>query len=224
MSNAFQHACFLSYRNGDRNDPLDLLNNFAEQIYEALSSELRTQLDLDEPIFWDVQSLQGGYILNPHIASAICQSTCMIIIFTRNYLSEKNLFCAAEFYGMLECEANRFQKMNLVNPNKGMIISIALRNPNLVPDILRKRLFYDFSKFTLADIQIRQNPNYVSKIQEIAQFIAQWHDEMQPLENDLCSNCPAYRLPDIDTNEGRQIIMDFIRQHRKLHVPMLQQS
>ncbi len=219
----FKHGCFISYRNGNKDDKLDLLNSFAEQICDALETELRTQLD-NKPVFLDKRSLQGGYILNPTIAGSICRSVCMVVIFTRNYLSEDKLFCASELYAMLECEKARHETIGIANPDKSFIITIVLRNPDHVPKILEKRLFYDFSPFTLAEEQIRLNPNYAATIAKIASYIADCFEEMEGHERKICQGCEQFSMPDVDEVDGKKIILDFIGKHKKKFDAQLIQS
>ena len=83
----FQHSCFISYRHGDPNDEFDALNNFAQQVRDALASELKAQLN--KPVFFDIERLKGGYFLNATIGESLCKSVCMIVIFVRDYLNEE---------------------------------------------------------------------------------------------------------------------------------------
>ncbi len=216
MSNVFQHACFISYRNKDK-----LLNEFAQQIFEALKSELDTYFEEDTPIFFDKEELQGGHILHAKINGAICRSVCMIVIFTSNYLSKKKWFCALELYGMLQCEAARMEVMKIKKPEYSLIIPIVLRSPEYLPNILTKRLYYDFSKFTLMEADIIANENYVNKIKEIAAYIHESYQEMKDFENDICTACEQFALPDTETAAGKQLISDFIQLNQKPYVPKL---
>lgn len=220
MSNVFQHSCFISYRNGSRND---LLDTFATQIHEALHSELESQLD-EMTVFLDREVLEGGQVLHIKVGGALCRSICMVIIFTRNYLSEKKLFCAAELYAMLQCEESRFEKIKQDNFENGLIITIALRNSDKIPDILRERLFYDFSKYTLSEAPIKANPNYNSQIQKIANYIAERYDEMKKNEAELCEPCKDFTLPDIFSKLGKSLMADFVNKHRKNYDSKLQSS
>lgn len=216
----FQHSCFISYRHGDPNDPYDALNSFAQQVRDALASELRTQLN--KPVFFDVERLKGGYFLNASIGESLCQSVCLVVIFVRDYLNEEKPYCAAELQAMLACESTRFGHLG-INPaeaKKGHIITIAYRNPDLVPDVLKKRIFYDFSKHTVADQALRLNPKYADTFVEIAGLIADLYEEMQQEEQHLCRNCAHVVIPDFNDTQASAGVLDFIRTHRKKRAPL----
>ncbi len=220
----FQYGGFISYRHGDPDDPYDALNSFAQQVKEALASELRTQCGKD--VYFDVERMKGGFILNPVLGNSICKSVCMVIIFVRDYLSLDKPYCAAELWTMLQCEQERFQKLG-IDPTvaqKGHIVTLAYRNPDLVPDILKQRIFYDFSGHTAADIPLRLNKNYANIFVEIATYIADLYEEIEHKEADLCKGCEARAIPDLSDPAANQPVLDFIRQHRKKRTPQMAQS
>jgi TIR domain len=215
----FQFGGFVSYRHGDPNDPDDALNSFAKQVRDALSSELRTQ---GKKIFFDEAHMKGGYILNATLGQSICQSVCMIVIFVRDYLSHHNPYCAAELMTMLACEKERFSKLG-IDPDKaqkGHIITLAYRNPDLVPDILKERVFYDFSDHTTADLPLRLNKNHADKFVEISSYIADLYEEMEDHQADLCADCQDKMIPKQSDQAEFQPILDFIMQHRKKRPPL----
>jgi hypothetical protein len=210
---SFQYGGFVSYRHGDPDDPDDALNSFARQVKEALSSELRTQ---GKKIFFDEDHMKGGYILRPTLGQSICQSVCMIVIFVRDYLSPQNPYCAAELRAMLACEAERFKKLGIEESEatKGHVITLAYRNPDLVPKVLKDRIFHDFSEHTTADIPLRLNKNHASKFVEIASYIADLYEEMEDQQADLCAGCNQQTIPNQDSPVDFQPVLDFIAQHR----------
>jgi hypothetical protein len=220
----FQYSGFVSYRNGIKDED-DILNSFAKQFYTALRSELKSQLDIDD-VFLDIYHLEGGGILNAKISKGICTSVCHIVVFTRNYLSKKKMYCAAELMGILECEKKRFEILGWDNPTKGFIFPVILRNPDKLPDILRQnRIFYDFSKYTLADIELKRNPIYVEKFKELAALIADLYEDMENEKNKIIDTCNNFEIRDINNPKQITEIQAFIEKHSiKITKNTLEQS
>ncbi|MEO6760571.1 MAG: toll/interleukin-1 receptor domain-containing protein, partial [Saprospiraceae bacterium] len=110
----FLYGGFVSYRHGDPEQEDDDLTSFANQVKDAFVSELRTQ---GLEVFFDIERMKGGYILNPVLGASLCKSVCMIVIFVRDYMSLTKPYCAAELWTMLQCEQERFQKLG-IDPTK----------------------------------------------------------------------------------------------------------
>ncbi|GEM_PF-1544838 len=218
----FQYGGFVSYRHGDPDDPYDALNSFAKQVKEALASELKTQ---GKDVYFDLERMKGGFVLNPVLGSSVCKSVCMIVIFVRDYLSLDKPYCAAELWTMLQCEQERFQKLGIdpATAQRGHIVTLAYRNPDLVPDILKKRIFYDFSGHTAADLPLRLNKDYAKVFVEIATYIADLYDEIEHQEAAICKDCDQRTMPDLDDPVANMPVLDFIRQHRKKRAPLMAQ-
>lgn len=83
---AFRYACFISYRHAQ----FDLMRSFVEDLYEAISSELEPLTDL--PVYRDVLRLQGGDFYNQALARSLCESVCMLMVFTPTYFNAKNTY------------------------------------------------------------------------------------------------------------------------------------
>lgn len=212
--NGFQNSCFVSYRHGDPDDRDDLLNSFAAQVKDLLAEELRA---FNKPVFFDEERIKGGFVLNPILGSAICKSVCSVVIFVRDYLSKQNPYCAAELMAMLNCESDRLTKLG-IQPELAQhrqIITIILRDPDLLPDELGKRKFYDFSKFSLQRKPLRDYEDYSSKFKEMARFIRDWYDTMEDEEAALCQHCDQISLPDLTDQIAVTSVLDFIQQNRK---------
>ena len=208
----FQYSGFISYRNGRKNED-DLLNSFAKQFYIALRSELKAQIDIDD-LFLDIHHLPTGAILNATISKGICTAVCYIVIFTRNYLSKSKLYCAAELMGMLECEKKRLALLGWENPSKGFVFTVVLNSPDRLPNVLKEnRIYYDFSQFTLAEIELKRNPKYVEKFKELATAIADLYEEMEDVKAEILVKCNDFAIKDV--NEEKQVleIEDFINKH-----------
>ena len=210
----FQNSCFISYRHGNPEDRDDLLNSFATQVKDLLAEELWA---FHKPVFFDEERIKGGYVLNPVLGSAICKSVCSVVIFVRDYLSKQNPYCAAELMAMLECESGRLAKLG-IEPEQAQhrqIITIILRDPDLLPDELDKRKWYDCSKFGLQRKPLRDYEKYEPYFKEIAKFIRDWYDTVEEDETVLCQHCDQVRLPDLTDPAAAAPVLDFIRRNQK---------
>ena len=80
---AIKYACFVSYRHSQH----ELVKGFIEKFSSALKGHVEGWVE--EEIFIDKDGLQGGDLLNPKVAEAICQSACLIVIFTPRYFNNQ---------------------------------------------------------------------------------------------------------------------------------------
>ena len=120
----------------------------------------------------------------------------MIIIFTPKYFDQRRTYCAREYVAMKRLEENRARLLeHLVDRSPGLIIPIIFRGPEHLPPELKRRLYYDFSAYTLVRPEISNNPQYVEVIEEIAQRIREIYDRFGVLLDDPCGNCEEFALP-----------------------------
>src|SRR5262245_13808013 len=100
---AINYACFISYRHGQ--------SQLSERIISDLATALSNELSLytSKKVYVDRERLKGGDFYNEHLARALCESACMIMVFTPTYFDEQSTFCAREFKAMEFLEAKRSQ-------------------------------------------------------------------------------------------------------------------
>ncbi len=183
----FQYSCFISYRHTQA--------DIVEDLVDALKTELGRWLDLE--VYLDRERLKGGDFYNEELSQALCESICLIVVYTPTYFSSKNTFCAREFKAMEELEHQRFTKVGLVNNTKhGLIIPIVYRGDKKFPeDIKNKRLYHSFEEFQISGDATLDNPEYARKIKEIAEYIDERCDEVIAHEDELCNPCSTFELP-----------------------------
>lgn len=186
---AFKHACFISYCRPQH----ELLKGFVAQLKRALDAELESYLD--EKVFIDDTDVAPGDKHAEVLARAICESVCMVVVWSPRY--DRHPYCLREFEAMRIVEERRRQ---LLGPNKahgrGFIISIIVRGGDAVPDRIREQDTYcDFSSFTLAMPDIIRNPEYVSSVRAIAAKINSLYGLFQSTTVDPCQTCLEFRLP-----------------------------
>ena len=182
-----RYSCFISYCHGEG----DLMHRFMDDFTAALKAYLDPFFDKDEKIYIDDQRLEPGYLYNEALATALCQSVCMIVIYVPRY--ERHSYCLREFEAMERIENRRKQLMN-ISRDKGMIIPIILRG-SPPPKLQARRQLLDFSKYTTITPKITRNRKYVDEIDKTARAIFALFQDLRSSGQDVCSNCDEFTLP-----------------------------
>jgi len=180
---------------------------FAGQIVDALADELSMLLDdySSLPIFKDDRSIEVGDKIDPAIAQALCQSVCMVLIYTPNYLSEEKPYCASELEAVLRLEKERLAKISEVNPKTSLLLTIILRGDRKeLPQVLKDRENEDFSAFALHTTEIRRNKKFSPQIQQIAKKIKS-HCGIFDKGQKWCDGCHDFKLLDIKTEKDKLV-------------------
>jgi hypothetical protein len=191
----FKHGCFISYRNHKQSQ---IASRFILDLTAALRNELT--LLMDEDIYVDEERLKGGTFYNPAIASALCASVCMIVIYTPTYFSREHLYCAREYRAMERLELARLSKLT-GQPGRetGLIIPIVLRGQDTLPEIIRsKRHYYPFDRFQLSTEELARNSQFEERIREIATMVRARRDALLPWADELTHQCHSFLLPTED--------------------------
>jgi len=182
----FQHACFISYRHGQQ----QLMKRFVEDFYEALSSELEPLID-PLRVYRDVLRLQGGDFYNQALARSLCESVCMIMIFTPTYFSSDHTYCTREFAAMRRIEESRLQP----NAEHGLVIPVVLRGFDQLPEEVKfRRQVYKFDQFLMSDEKLARNRKFNLEIRKMAEYIAARCRELDRLAID----CGDFAMPGDD--------------------------
>ena len=224
---AFKHACFISYKNGKKEDGQlddDLLNNFASQIYDALESELGAYFNFPSKVVLDIKFLKAGQLLIQVFSEAIRNSVAMIVIYTPNYLSEDEMYCASELLLMRQVEMKRLQLLN----NKltmGFLITIVLRGMPYLPAYLKNNVFLDFTPFNLSLGEIKRHPDFNGQISRIAEIIfdlsGQIEKEIKESGIEFFSDFQDYKILDIGVPGEAQLVKQFIEEVNKGEIPVI---
>ncbi|MET0253425.1 MAG: toll/interleukin-1 receptor domain-containing protein [Terrimicrobiaceae bacterium] len=185
----FRYACFVSYCHGQH----ELMKGFIDQLKTALKAEL--ELLMNEELYIDEERLSPGYRYNEELARAICQSVCMIVVYSPKY--ERQEYCVREFEGMEQLEKKRGQLLGATaDEARSFIIPIILRGDDDVPErIKRYRHYANFSRFTLAMPDIIRNPAYVEEIRKIATVIYEQYNSFRVAGADPSTLCTEFQLP-----------------------------
>jgi hypothetical protein len=181
---ALKYACMLSFPS-DSNNPL--IETAVKEIEDDLNVEVSAQLK------------NKGVVAKPHrTAKELCESACMIMVYTYRYFDVSDPVCAQEYQAMSQLEQTRLQKLGLTrNKDNSLIISIVLRGMNKFPvDINDSRPVYDFSKYYMVSrSERRKRRDYLSNIAEIASHIVACCLTIEQNIDDPCGSCINFELP-----------------------------
>lgn len=185
---AFKYACFISYCHGQH----DLIKGFIDQLKTALKGELETLLD--EELFIDEERLKPGYEYDEALARAICESVCMIVVYSPRYVRHE--YCVREYEAMRRLDERRRQLLGPAAHGRGFIIPIILRaDDEILARVRQHRHYADFSRFTLATPDMRRNPEYAGEIRKIADVIYEQYQLFRHAASDPCEGCVGFTLP-----------------------------
>lgn len=184
-----KYSCFISYPHGTGN----ILKEFMEQLKQALIDSLGVYLR--EGVYMD-DTHEGGYDFNHGIARAICESVCMIVVYSPLYGTSK--YCLREFLAMETIEKKRKKKIgSKYHSNDRMIIPIILRGLPDIPAKIKKIHYYDFSQFRLASPKITKNDKDV--IEKIAKKIYDHYNNLKTVHSNIIDDeCNEFILPTED--------------------------
>lgn len=188
----FRYSCFISYRHARYRQA----RTYTEYIVEALQGEL--EMRVSQEVFRDTERLRGGEFYNESLATALCQSVCMIVLYWPTYFSPDHTFCSREYKAMEQLERERKKMLNdSQERSKGLIIPVALLDFESIPKEIRaKRLCYDFEPYTLRG-DMRRNRDFKSKIREMGDYISarcRIYNTL-PEPPDVCEGCSEFTLP-----------------------------
>jgi TIR domain len=183
------YSCFISFRHGQ-----DLLREMVEQLEEALRYELETLTS--KPVYVDNQVRVGDFY-NQALATALCQSACMVMIYVPTYFDASKTYCTREYKAMRVLEQERLQLLGLSAPQQGLIFPIVFRGlESLPPEIKDHRAYYDFTSFALGSRRISKNLKFNTQVTEIARAIADRCQQLETLPDSSFAACDQFALPD----------------------------
>ena len=99
----FEWACFISYRYGDD----ELTQSFIKELHRALKSYINANFVGKLKVYWDENRLQGGDLIDQELATNLCKSVCMILVYTPFYFDKDHRYCSREYKAMEILEQQR---------------------------------------------------------------------------------------------------------------------
>ncbi|MFA9216205.1 MAG: toll/interleukin-1 receptor domain-containing protein [Sphingomonadaceae bacterium] len=185
---SLRYSCFVSYAHGQH----AYMSKFKNDLVEALQCYLEPHLDHEHELFIDSEQLGGGDDIDQRIARALCESACMIVIYSPKY--EAHSYTRREFAAMQLLETERRQWYPL--PSHLIIPVIMTRHPVGLPPQITDGMYVDFSRYTLASNDLKTNLDFLPDIDRIVQrIVAHYHclKHYMPQEHD----CGRFVLPAI---------------------------
>lgn|SRR5215213_9195515 len=191
----FKYSCFISYRDYRNETNSQLIRD----LHEALSDEM--QFHLEAPVFLDEERLGPGYSYNEVLATALCESLCMILVYTPRYFDANGTYCAREYRAMVELEKERLSSLPDADlKRQGLIIPIVIRGEDDLPaEIKSTRTYWNFGAMTLAQ-PVKRHPEYAGQIKELAAHIGKLYKSYKSL-SEIHRKCDKYRLP-LENDDG----------------------
>jgi hypothetical protein len=187
-----KYSCCVSYRLGEEL----LMTGFIKQFTEALKAELEARTPLK--LWVDIDRFSAGTRIDSTTAQAICQSACMVVIYTPPYFSDDrdSLYCVREFIAIKEIEKIRHGVRPL--QTQSIVIPVILRGKEQFPHAIFGNdgsiLWSDFEKFDLGRTRIISHPHFKPEIRKIAAHICEVINAYADF--DVCSECLRFDFPD----------------------------
>jgi hypothetical protein len=166
------------------------MDQFKQALIASLEPWLRKEVYMDD-------RHSPGYSFNDGIAQAICQSICMIVVFSPVYADSN--YCIREFLAMENIEKKRKEKIGpKLDRTSRMIIPIIFRgDPDRLPPKIKDIQYYDFSKFTLASLKLSKRDKEV--IEKIAKRIYDHYENIKSTYSNIIDDeCDKFLLPSED--------------------------
>jgi len=190
---SFQYACFISYPEPvDESD--EYVRRLVEPFHRTLSKIVKPLLG-GMPVFLPPRQV----IEENELAKALCESACMIIVFTPQYLRKDAPRCAREYRAMEILEQERLRKIGVLTANiSSLIIPIHIFDPKIVSrNIFESHTGYDIQPIVRDIIRDNNFPEYDPNIIKIAEEICRCVQTMVDYIEDPCGECGEYQLPDV---------------------------
>jgi hypothetical protein len=181
----FRYACFISYRHGHQPG--------TQRFYEAFRRELAIQVDFYLPgmdVYLDTNRVRGGDFFNRELASALCSSVCMVMLFNPLYFDASNSYAAREYRAMVALEQQRLALLPAAG-SRGLIIPIVIRGS--LPDAIKgERHFYSMDYVAAEDLRT-QRARKALKL--VADDIYQRHKAFRSALGDPFAMCKDFEFP-----------------------------
>ena len=207
------NACFISYRHPG--------NKYAQKIIESFRDALTGQIALFIPrarVYFD-DNLKYGDFYNPELASQLCQSSCMVMLYNPFYFDLEHTYCAREYKAMVELEKTRLQLASHQFKNKSLIIPVVIRGEHSLPNEIKDhREYVTFDKQLLQPADFKKRP-LMEKVYKIARAVYQRYCVCRHLGSALTKDCDGFQFP--TENEIRPWLEEMVAMKPELYAPGL---
>lgn len=184
------YGCFISYARGHH----ELLKTVEIQLRDAILSELDPHFPEHQCALMDIDGIHGGDNWEKRIAKALCQSVCMIVIYSPRYSRSEP--CRREFLAMERIEAERRKILGAKLDNaSGLIFPFLFRSEDTLPKPLLRRQYIDISNVTLASPQLPMDEKFAQKIKALGLQVNRVYEELDKKGLPNEELCDAFELP-----------------------------
>lgn len=189
-----KYSCFLSRRFYDE-------DNDAKEIMDTLVAKLKTEIGFyGGKCFMDLGrevNPNDAEMINTQIGRALCESACMVLIFTPDYFRSDGLTCAKEYFGMKKLIKQRQNCMKEAGETVNSLTVIAIIVRGLLPDEIKQQsIVYEFENYEGLDTIDNERSHYFKKIKEIAKVVDDTRTHLSDHMPALCNICETFKLPD----------------------------
>jgi len=172
------------------------MNIFMREFRETLEGYIG--ILVPEGIYMDLDRLKPGYNFSKALATAICRSACMIVVYTPLY--QEKPYCIQEFRAMQLLAEQRMpilRKNDLPSKNLSMIIPIVLRGDfQDLPTKIKEIQYFDFSQFYFTTGRLLRSAKYRNMFQDIAKTIYRHCMDSKELERrGFSQDCNSFVFP-----------------------------
>lgn len=200
---AFEYACFVSYRRLQFQSYRNLVAKFVQELRGYL--EMHNPGNIELKVFIDEHDIQVGSPLDVRIAKALCNSTCMIMMYTAPYFQRSHPFCAREYKAMLELQQKRLdylQQQNVQLPDQQrLVLPVVVSSGGELPREITALRYLEFPKYVRGYF----NQKHIAAIEKIGQQIINLHYGLEAHSHQMGHDCAQFHLP-----PENQVLLDWI--------------
>jgi hypothetical protein len=197
------YSCFISYRHpatsGGREEKL------IQHVVSAIKDHIEVYTH-QHVVYFDKHRLIPGYQYDETLATAICRSACMIIVYWPSYLESD--YCRKEIRAMLAIEKARRDRLRSELRGCRLFVPVIIRgNFEDLPSEVREGCHcLDYrAQATRPDFNIGNDPQMSEQLFKVAEYIKSLCDKMISAEDTLFGNCDGYVFPSIAPGEPEEI-------------------
>jgi len=183
-----EHPCFISY--------VHPTPGWAHDVTVQVLGALRNALGLYTRIPpYDDERLKPGYSPNENLASAICKSACMVVVYYPAYLESD--YCRRELEAMREIESRRRDALGRKLRGHRMFVPILVRGKfKDLPGFVRSdNTPLDYSKQALTPTDISVNSEVREELLTLAESVAETFKILKQENLSNVIDCDGYSLP-----------------------------
>lgn len=189
VSWSMEHPCFISYAHPIQPWARSLTEKVLGAVGNALSIYTRS------PPFVDNERLKPGFSPDEVLASAICKSACMVIIYYPAYLESE--YCRRELEAMREIEERRRNALGRKLHGRRMFLPIVLRGKvqDLPSFVCADNVPLDYSKQALSSVDISDQSEVREELFTFAESIVELFNLLKDQKVSSLIDCDSFAVP-----------------------------